>query len=109
MCFIISSLIIILVSLISYSFTAYGNPGQKDMPKWYLSIIIIIILLIFLTCVIIKSTDENAKKYCIYYPDTEICKHLNYSNFEYLTFEQKEKMSRAVENIEIKIKDIEVK
>ena len=112
MYFLLITLIISLLSLIFISFIFFGSPVQKDMPRWLCFIMLGILFSIFVLLCLSQSLDEKAKRYCNYYPDTEICKHLNYSNFKYLTQEQKKKMSDEVNKIEIeietKIQNIEI-
>ncbi|MDU7070048.1 hypothetical protein [Campylobacter ureolyticus] len=74
--------------------------------------IILIIGVIFFFCYMIDRR-EKFERYCVYFPETEICKAID-KNPGYLTYKQKNKMIQRVKEEDNKrkgtkkIKDIEV-
>lgn len=82
----------------------------------YFAEMIILILIVLISSFIADYSvykEKEAKKYCVYFPNTEICKAID-KNPGYLTYKQKNKMIQRVEEAENKrkgnkkLQDIEV-
>lgn len=74
----------------------------------YFSEMIVLILIILISSFIADYSvykEKEAKKYCVYFPNTEICKAID-KNPGYLTKKQKDKMIQRVEEEDIKRKDL---
>lgn len=74
----------------------------------YLPEMIILILIVLTSSFIADYSvykEKEAKKYCVYFPNTEICKAID-KNPGYLTSKQKDKMIQRVEEEDNKRKDL---
>lgn len=71
--------------------------------KWEIPIQIAFVIGVILFLSYIIDRKEKEIKYCVYFPNTEICKALD-KNTGYLTSKQKDKMVQRVEEYE-RIKD----
>lgn len=101
---IVQAVIIIVVvffAVISVSVTA-GIVAEKSHLELPIQIIFIIVAILFFCY--IMDRKEKVERYCVLFPETEICKAID-KNTGYLTGEQEDKMIQRVKEEDEKRKD----
>lgn len=97
---IVIAAVFIFVMIIGIMGTIIVKIPYLEVP---IQIAFIVGVIVFF-CYIIERSGK-VERYCIYFPETEICKAVN-KNPGYLTFQQKEKMVQRVKEEDNKRKDL---